>query len=40
MKYGRDLNVVNDDIRNRSLLEEEEEKPQQEQPLGFPPMGF
>jgi hypothetical protein len=39
-KYGRDLNVVNDDIRNRSQLSEDEEKPKPQQPQGFPPMGF
>ncbi|MFA5633981.1 MAG: type IV secretory system conjugative DNA transfer family protein [Candidatus Dojkabacteria bacterium] len=39
-KYGRDLNVVNDDIRNRSQLTEDEEKLQAPQPTGFPPIGF
>lgn len=35
-KYGRDLNVVNDDIRRRSQLDKEEEpKPQEFSPLGF-----
>ena len=38
-KYGRDLEVVNDDIRNRSELTKEEE-PKPQQPQGFPPMGF
>lgn len=39
MKYGRDLEVVNDDIRTRSQLDKEDEKPEQK-PSGFPPMGF
>ena len=39
MRYGRDLEVVNDDIRSRSQLDKEEEKPA-EKPVGFPPMGF
>jgi len=39
-KYGRDLNVVNDDIRNRSQLTEDEERPQASQPTGFSPIGF
>jgi hypothetical protein len=39
MKYGRDLAVVNDDIRVRSQLDKEEEKPSP-QGMGFPPMGF
>ena len=38
-KYGRDLNVVNDDIRVRSQLDRVEEKPQIPNG-GFPPMGF
>jgi hypothetical protein len=39
MKYGRDLAVVNDDIRARSQLDKKEEvaKPQG---AGFAPMGF
>lgn len=39
MKYGRDLAVVNDDIRRRSQLDKKEEvtRPQS---AGFPPMGF
>jgi hypothetical protein len=39
MKYGRDLAVVNDDIRARSQLDKKEEvaKPQG---VGFAPMGF
>lgn len=39
MKYGRDLQVVNDDIRVRSQLDKEEEKPSPKN-MGFPPMGF
>jgi len=39
MKHGRDLNVVNDDIRARSQLDKEEEAPP-EKNVGFPPMGF
>jgi hypothetical protein len=39
MKYGRDLAVVNDDIRVRSQLDKKEEAPQP-QNAGFPPMGF
>ena len=39
-KYGRDLEVVNDDIRNRSQLDKEQEPEQPKQPMGFPPMGF
>jgi hypothetical protein len=39
MKYGRDLAVVNDDIRTRSQLDKKEEPPQP-QNAGFPPMGF
>ncbi len=38
-KYGRDLNVVNDDIRVRSQLDKVEEKVEQPS-QGFPPMGF
>jgi hypothetical protein len=38
-KYGRDLAVVNDDIRSRSQLDRVEEK--QEKPnFSFPPIGF
>lgn len=37
-KYGRDLEVVNDDIRIRAQLDRKEEPQQQQQ--GFPPMGF
>lgn len=39
MKYGRDLKVVNDDIRVRSQLDREEERVEKK-PMGFPPMGF
>jgi hypothetical protein len=38
-KYGRDLKVVNDDIRVRSQLDKVEEQPSP-QPTGFSPMGF
>jgi hypothetical protein len=38
MKYGRDLEVVNDDIRTRSQLDKEEKPPVKDR--GFPPMGF
>jgi len=38
-KYGRDLNVVNDDIRVRSQLDETEKNNQQSSQT-FPPMGF
>jgi hypothetical protein len=38
MKHGRDLEVVNDDIRTRSQLDKEEERPSKD--MGFPPMGF
>jgi hypothetical protein len=38
MKYGRDLEVVNDDIRTRSQLDKEEKPPAKD--MGFPPMGF
>ena len=37
-KYGRDVNVVADDIRNRAQLDKKEEEPQQESVPGFPPM--
>jgi hypothetical protein len=37
-KFGRDLNVVNDDIRTRSQLDQSVEQPKQQQSL--PPMGF
>jgi hypothetical protein len=37
-KYGRDLEVVNDDIRIRAQLDRKEEPQQQQQ--GLPPMGF
>ena len=41
MRYGRDIEVVNDDIRVRSQLDKEEEPSiQSQQPQGFPPMGF
>jgi hypothetical protein len=38
MKYGRDLEVVSDDIRTRSQLDKEEKSPAKD--MGFPPMGF
>jgi hypothetical protein len=38
MKHGRDLNVVNDDIRVRSQLDKEEAPPEKDG--DFPPMGF
>lgn len=39
MKYGRDINVVGEDIRIRSQLEKEEPQQPQPQPTaGFPPM--
>ncbi len=39
MKYGRDINVVNEDIRRRSEVSQPEaQPPQQEQAQGFPPM--
>ncbi|MDD4382166.1 MAG: DUF87 domain-containing protein, partial [Candidatus Dojkabacteria bacterium] len=37
-KYGRDLEVVNDDIRIRAQLDRKEEPKTQQ--AGFPPMGF
>jgi len=40
MKYGRDLQVVNDDIRHRSQLDKKEEQKSPSQNSGFPPMGF
>ena len=38
-KYGRDVNVVNADIKRRSDLDKPQEAPKQS-PGGFPPMGF
>jgi hypothetical protein len=38
-KYGRDVNVVNADIKRRSDLDRPQEAPKQS-PGGFPPMGF
>lgn len=40
-KYGRDLNVVNDDIKLRSNLSTEgQDEVKQQKPPGFPPVGF
>jgi hypothetical protein len=38
-KYGRDVNVVNADIKRRSDLDKPKESPQQS-PSKFPPMSF
>lgn len=38
MKYGRDINVVGEDIRIRSQLDKEPEQPQEQPTAGFPPM--
>ena len=38
MKYGRDVNVVAEDIRIRSQLEQEEPVAQPQPSAGFPPM--
>jgi hypothetical protein len=38
-KYGRDVNVVNEDIKRRADLDTPKEAPEQS-PGGFPPMSF
>jgi hypothetical protein len=38
-KYGRDVNVVNADIRRRADLDVTKESPKQQQ-NAFPPMSF